>query len=81
VRVGEVYRIMEGPIAPMECVSENVEDQVCPLIDGCETRPVWLAMRDVMAATLDSMTLADLIANAPERGRRGLPEIVPAAAR
>ena len=24
VRVGEVYRVMEGPVAPMECVSEDV---------------------------------------------------------
>ena len=27
VRVGEVYRIMEGPVAPMECVSEDVTEQ------------------------------------------------------
>lgn len=78
VRVGEVYRVMEGPVAPMECVSENVEDQVCPLIEGCETRPVWLAMRDVMAATLDSMTLADLIAGTPAKGRRQV--VAPASA-
>ena len=42
VRVGEVYRVMEGPVAPMDCVSEDPADQTCPLIDGCETRPVWL---------------------------------------
>ncbi len=66
VRVGEVYRVMEGPVAPMDCVSENPADQTCPLIEGCETRPVWLAVRDSIAATLDSMTLADLV----EQGRR-----------
>ncbi len=65
VLVGEVYRVMEGPVAPMDCVSENVEDQTCPLIPGCETRPVWLRMRDAIAGTLDSMTLADLIAQPP----------------
>lgn len=62
VWVGEVYRAMEGPVAPMECVSEDIAEQTCPLIEGCETRPVWLKMRDAIAATLDSMTLADLIA-------------------
>src|SRR5665811_1010540 len=31
VRVGDVYRVMEGPVAPMDCVSENVDDQTCPL--------------------------------------------------
>ena len=67
VRVGEVYRVMEGPVAPMECVSEDPSEQTCPLIDGCETRPVWLRMRDAIAGTLDSMTLADLIAQSPRQ--------------
>jgi Rrf2 family cysteine metabolism transcriptional repressor len=61
VRVGEVYRVMEGPVAPMDCVSEDPADQTCPLIDGCETRPVWLKVRDSIVDTLDSMTLADLV--------------------
>ena len=76
VRVGEVYRVMEGPVAPMDCVSEDPADQTCPLIEGCETRPVWLAVRDSIAATLDSMTLADLVAQG--RRRRRLPVAAPA---
>ena len=81
VRVGEVYRAMEGPVAPMECVSEDITEQTCPLIEGCETRPVWLKMRDAIAFTLDSMTLADLISqSAPRRPRsRPLPPAAPVA--
>ena len=45
----------------MECVSEDVSEQTCPLIIGCETRPVWLQMRDAIVKTLDSTTLGDLI--------------------
>jgi Rrf2 family transcriptional regulator, cysteine metabolism repressor len=60
IRVGDVYRVMEGPVAPMECVSEDQADQTCPLIDGCETRPVWLKVRDSIIDALDSTTLADL---------------------
>ena len=60
IRVGDVYRVMEGPVAPMECVSEDLTDQTCPLIDGCETRPVWLKVRDSIVDALDSTTLADL---------------------
>jgi len=68
VGVGEVYRVMEGPIAPMDCVSENIDDQTCPLIPGCQTRPVWIKVRDSIVDALDSMTLADLLAN--EEGRK-----------
>jgi Rrf2 family cysteine metabolism transcriptional repressor len=67
VLVGEVFRVMEGPVAPMDCVSEDISEQTCPLIDGCETRPVWLRMREAIVSTLDSTTLADLIANSPRR--------------
>jgi Rrf2 family cysteine metabolism transcriptional repressor len=77
VRVGEVYRVMEGPVAPMDCVSEDPADQTCPLIDGCQTRPVWLKVRDSIVDALDSMTLADLIREGEER-RANRPERVPA---
>lgn len=67
IRVGDVYRVMEGPVAPMDCVSEDVADQTCPLIDNCETRPMWIKLRDAMTEALDSTTLADL-ASKPESG-------------
>ncbi len=72
VRVGEVYRVMEGPVAPMDCVSENLADQTCPLIEGCETRPVWLKVRDSIVDALDSLTLADLISQGRARRRAGV---------
>jgi len=61
IRVGDVYRVMEGPVAPMDCVSEDVADQTCPLIDGCQTRPVWLRVRDSIIDAIDTITLADLV--------------------
>lgn len=72
IRVGDVYRVLEGPVAPMECVSEVVSDDLCPLIDGCATRVVWLKVRDNIVEALDSTTLADLVEGA--RARRSRPE-------
>jgi Rrf2 family transcriptional regulator, cysteine metabolism repressor len=68
IRIGEVYRVMEGPIAPMDCVSENPDDQNCPLIPNCETRPVWLKVRDSIADAIDSITLADLVSQSRRQG-------------
>ncbi|HAX25788.1 MAG TPA: Rrf2 family transcriptional regulator [Thermomicrobiales bacterium] len=62
IRIGDIYRVLEGPIAPMECVSEVEPDEQCPLIDGCATRVVWLKVRDNIIDALDSTTLADLTA-------------------
>jgi Rrf2 family protein len=74
ILVGEVYRVMEGPVAPMDCVSEDIDDQTCPLIDACETRPVWLKVRDSIVEAIDSMTLADLVK--PEKPRTSSEEPV-----
>lgn len=60
IKIGDIYRVMEGPVAPMDCVSEQIEDQTCPLIEGCETRPIWMKVRDSIVDALDSTTLADL---------------------
>src|SRR5579884_4472909 len=62
ILVGQVYRVMEGPIAPMSCVSEESDEDLCTMIDGCATRVVWLKVRDSIAEALDSTTLADLLA-------------------
>ena len=75
ITAGEIYRAMEGPLAPMDCVSENMIDQTCPLIPNCETRPVWINVRDAIAQALDSMTLADLI---KDRTRHPIVLTVPA---
>lgn len=69
IRVGEVYRVLEGPIAPMDCVSEVETEDQCPLIDGCATRIVWLKVRDNIIEALDSTTLADLLAQSGVRKR------------
>lgn len=65
IRIGDIYRVMEGPVAPMDCVSEDSADQTCPLIEGCETRPIWLKVRDSIVDALDSTTLADLAKTPP----------------
>ncbi len=70
IRIGDVYRVMEGPVAPMDCVSEDPADQTCPLIEGCETRPVWIKVRDSITEALDSTTLEDLVSGS-RRHRRG----------
>jgi DNA-binding IscR family transcriptional regulator len=51
----------------MECASEEEPEDVCPLIEGCATRVVWLKVRDNIIEALDSTTLGDLVTS----NRRG----------
>ncbi len=60
ITMGEIVRVLEGPIAPMICATEGEMAQVCGFLDACKTKYLWTKVRDVVAHTLDTMTLADL---------------------
>jgi Rrf2 family transcriptional regulator, cysteine metabolism repressor len=49
---GDIIRILEGPISPVDFTEE----------DDPAKRDLWLRIRDSIAEVLDSTTLADLIA-------------------
>ena len=67
IRMGEVLRALEGPLAPMICASDDPDHTACGRTGSCTVNVLWLRVRDAIATTLDGMTLADL---APARGPR-----------
>ncbi len=71
ITVGDIIRVMEGPIAPVDCVSE-IEPAECDQSDYCITRSVWARVRDSLAELMDSISLADMLRDADkaERERR-----------
>lgn len=60
ITVGEVYRVLEGPIAPVECTADDYLPHSCEREEGCLSRSVWERVRSSIAAVLDSTTLEDL---------------------
>jgi Rrf2 family cysteine metabolism transcriptional repressor len=66
VVMGEVLRALEGPIAPMICVTDDPNHMTCERSGHCTVNFMWVKVRDAIAGALDSMTLADLV---PERAR------------
>ena len=62
IRMSEVLRALEGPIAPMVCASEDPEHAtVCDRTARCTVNVLWVRVREAIAGTLESMTLADLL--------------------
>lgn len=59
IKAGDVIRILEGPLAPVDCVSEVNPDD-CSRAESCVTRKLWAQVRDSITEILDSYTLADL---------------------
>ena len=62
VRMGEVLRALEGPIAPMFCATDDPEHAViCDRSSKCTVNVLWVRVRDAVTGALDGMTLADLV--------------------
>ncbi len=62
VRIGDIIRTLEGPIAPMGCLDSD--DGNCDQVERCATRILWQKLQESMESVLDSTTLADLCADA-----------------
>jgi Rrf2 family cysteine metabolism transcriptional repressor len=62
--VGEVVRLMDGPLAPSPCASESAHVPCpvyrCPSEASCVLRGLWSDVRDAIARVLDTTTFADL---------------------
>lgn len=59
IKVGDIIRALEGPIAPVDCVADD--NEVCSRSTACLTRGIWERLRDSMAEVLDDISLADVI--------------------
>jgi len=70
IRIGEVIRNLEGPLAPMSCASVTAYEP-CRLEAGCLLKPLWVLVRDTVARVLDQTTLADLLEGKIRAGNGG----------
>jgi len=64
IRIGEVVRALEGPLAPIACASRNFyrrcED--CPDEEACAIHLLTVDVRNAIAEVMDNTTVADMIA-------------------
>jgi len=59
IRVGDVVRVVEGPIGVADCVVPG-GDLTCCRVEECVTRAVWQRVSQAMEQVLDEITLAEL---------------------
>ena len=67
VTLAEIIRHIEGPLAPVSCVSERFYEKCsCPDESRCPIRSVMKETRDAIVQIMDRVTLAELC----ERARK-----------
>jgi Rrf2 family protein len=70
IYVGEISRLIDGPLAPAPCasVSQHRACDWCESEANCDLKTVWVQVRDAIAEVMDSISLGDLARNAANRG-------------
>jgi Rrf2 family cysteine metabolism transcriptional repressor len=61
ISVGEILRVLEGPIVPVHCVDRSNSRSECESEKHCITRHFWEELRDTLNNFLDRTTLQDLV--------------------
>ncbi|MBV9463907.1 MAG: Rrf2 family transcriptional regulator [Verrucomicrobiae bacterium] len=62
VTLGEVIRLMDGPLAPIACVSRTAYEKCsCPSEEECGLRAVMIEVRQAIIDILDKKTVAEVI--------------------
>src|SRR5581483_4163702 len=62
IKIGEVVRLIDGPLAPIGCVSQTAYEKcTCPDEAHCGLRMLMFDVRNAIAGILDRYTLADVV--------------------
>jgi Rrf2 family protein len=62
ITIGQVVRLIDGPLAPIGCVSQSAYEKcTCPDEEHCGLRMLMLDVRNAIAGILDRYTLADVV--------------------
>jgi Rrf2 family protein len=63
IAIGDIARLMDGPLAPIPCASVTAYEPCpsCPEPEACRLRLLMREVRDAVSGILDNTSLADLI--------------------
>ncbi len=61
ITLGQIFRVLDGPVAPIKCVSQMAYEPCgCPDEETCGLRLVMGDVRNAIVDILDQTTLADV---------------------
>jgi Rrf2 family protein len=76
ITLGQIIRVLDGPLAPIRCVSQTAYEPCgCPDEKTCGLRLVMLDVHSAMSGILDHTTLAN-VAQRVERVRSSVTELI-----
>jgi Rrf2 family cysteine metabolism transcriptional repressor len=61
ITVGDIYRVLEGEVAPVDCTAEDYAPGSCTRESVCLSRSIWSRVQAAILGVLDTTTLDDLL--------------------
>ena len=69
IDLGQIERVLDGPLAPVRCVSSMAYEPCdCPDEQRCGLRMVMMDVRNAIAEILENTTLADVLDRIEQSG-------------
>ena len=72
ISIKAVIRALDISLAPVFCVEEDSKEKGCEHLEGCISYILWRKLGNQIAQLLDSINLADLIAEASKMKKEGV---------
>ena len=66
ITIGEVLRILEGSLSPVDCV----DNPMCPNSDTCVSLSIWKKMKEALDDVVDNISLADMAEEYKEKNEK-----------
>ncbi|MBN1510377.1 MAG: Rrf2 family transcriptional regulator [Phycisphaerae bacterium] len=73
VTIGDIIRVIEGDIGPVECLSSGSDNPPCALYGQCAFSELWERARDSMSQVYDGTTFQHLLEREREKAARYVP--------
>ncbi|MBI5117634.1 Rrf2 family transcriptional regulator [Candidatus Poribacteria bacterium] len=66
ITLGEVVRLVDGPILPLKCTMDD-ESATCDRKPICGFHPIWESVRDSISDIIDNLTYEDICKRTREK--------------
>lgn len=75
IKLGDIIRLMDGPLAPIACVSRSAY-QRCDFEPRCVLKPIWARVNHAISDIVDNISFRQLVEMENHMKQRSIEEFV-----
>jgi Rrf2 family protein len=75
IKLGEIIRLMDGPLSPIACVSRSAY-QKCDFEPRCVLKPIWARVNDAISGIVDNISFRQLVEMERDMKKKSIEDFV-----